>query len=91
MTEPGAADALQIERSGGFGGLTLRASIPLVELNPQEREALELCFEAPDVPPSGPDRFVYRLRLADREAVVQEDRVPPALEPLFGRLAGSWQ
>ena len=91
MTDPGPPAALHIERSGGFGGLTLRASIPLVELNPQEREALELCFEAPEVPPSGPDRFVYRLRLGDREAVVQEDRVPPGLEQLFGRLAGAWQ
>jgi len=91
LTQQGAAEALHVERSGGFGGLTLRASIPLVELDPQEREALELCFEAPDVPPSGPDRFVYRLRLGDREAVVQEDRVPSGLEPLFGRLAGLWR
>ena len=91
MTEPRAADSLYIERSGGFGGLTLSASIPVDELKPPELEALELCFEAPEAPPSGPDRFVYRLRLGDREAVVQEDRVPPGLEALFRRLAGSWR
>ena len=91
MTEPRAADSLYIERSGGFGGLRLSASIPVDELKPQEREALELCFEAPEAPPSGPDRFVYRLRLGDREAVVQEDRVPSGLEPLLDRLAGLWQ
>lgn len=90
MTEPRAADSLRIERSGGFGGLTLSASIPVDELKPHEREALELCFEAPEAPPSGPDRFVYRLLLGDREAVVQEDRVPPGLQPLLSRLAGSW-
>jgi len=91
LTEPRAADSLYIERSGGFGGLRLSASIPVDELKPQEREALELCFEAPEAPPSGPDRFVYRLRLGDREAVVQEDRVPPGLEPLLRRLAGLWR
>jgi len=91
LTEPRAADSLYIERSGGFGGLRLSASIPVDELKPQEREALELCFGAPEAPPSGPDRFVYRLRLGDREAVVQEDRVPPGLEPLLRRLAGLWR
>ena len=91
MTGPAAADFLRVERSGGFGGLTLSASIPVGELKPRERKALDLCFEAPEAPPSGPDRFVYRLRLGDREAVVQEDRVPPGLEPLLRRLAGLWR
>lgn len=86
-----AGDTLAIERSGGFGGLTLRASIPLAELSPQERAAVEECLRQPPSPPSGPDRFVYRLRALGREAEVQEDRMPPALQPLLDRLAGSWR
>ncbi|HSR21984.1 MAG TPA: protealysin inhibitor emfourin [Candidatus Eisenbacteria bacterium] len=81
---------LQIERSGGFGGLTLRASVPLVEVRPEERAAIEECFGHPPTPPSGPDRFVYRFRIQDREATVQEDRLPAGLQPLLDRLAGAW-
>ena len=90
MTESRAPDLLYIERSGGLGGLTLRASVPVVELSPEERAVVEDCFRLPELPPSGPDRFVYRLQLGDREAVVQEDRVPPALQRLLDRVSGSW-
>jgi emfourin len=82
--------SLYIERSGGFGGLTLHTSVPLVELSNEERVAVERCFRLPNAPPSGPDRFVYRLRLGDREAVVQEDKVPPVLQPLLSGLSRSW-
>lgn len=85
---PGAR--LDIERSGGFGGLTRRASVPLAELRPEELAAIEGCFGRPPTPPSGPDRFVYRFRIHDREATVQEDRLPAELEPLIDRLAGAW-
>lgn len=88
---PAAGERLEIERSGGFGGLTLRASIPLAELGPREREAVEECFAHPSAPPSGPDRFVYRLRMGDRAVDVQEDRVPDELQPLLDRLSGSWR
>lgn len=92
MTEgaAGSEDQLDVERSGGFGGLTLRASVPVESLEPRERAAIEHCLGRPPASPSGPDRFVYRFRLHGREAVVQEDRVPDELQPLLDRLADSW-
>jgi len=90
LTESRAPDLLYIERSGGLGGLTLRASVPVVELSSEERAVVEDCFRLPELPPSGPDRFVYRLQLGDREAVLQEDQVPPGLQPLLDRVSRSW-
>lgn len=79
-----------MERSGGFGGLTVHASVALAELGPEERAALEECFQRGPAPPSGPDRFVYRFRLGGRQAEVQEDRVPSGLASLLDRLRTSW-
>ena len=86
----GGAETLHVERSGGFGGLSLRASVPLAELSAWERAAIEECFEHPPAPPSGPDRFVYRFRMHGREAVVQEDMVPDELHALLDRLSSAW-
>ena len=93
MTEEGAAgtdEQLEVERSGGFGGLRLRASVPLSTLEPRERTAIEHLLGRPPSAPSGPDRFVYRFRMHGRQAVVQEDRVPAELQPLLDHLADSW-
>jgi hypothetical protein len=93
VTEEGAAGAeeqLDVERSGGFGGLTLHASVPLAALEPGERAAIEQRLGRPPSPPSGPDRFVYRFRMHGRDAVVQEDAVPAELQPLLDRLSDSW-
>jgi hypothetical protein len=90
VTTPGPA-ILEVERSGGFGGLTVRASVPLEELTPEQLAALEECYGRGPAPPAGPDRFVYRFRQGGREAEVQEDRVPADLAPLLDRLAGSWR
>ncbi len=89
MTQ-GDEESLQVERSGGFGGLTLRASVPLATLAPGERTAIEERLGSPPTAPSGPDRFVYRFRMHGREAVVQEDLVPDDLQPLLDRLSSSW-
>ncbi len=89
MTQ-GAEENLQVERSGGFGGLTRRASVPVATLAPGERAAIEQRLGSPPTQPSGPDRFVYRFRMHGREAVVQEDLVPDELQPLLDRLSGSW-
>ena len=86
----GEEDQLDVERSGGFGGLTLHASVPLAELESGERAAIEQRLGRTPSAPSGPDRFVYRFRMHGREAVVQEDMVPAELQPLLDRLSGSW-
>lgn len=92
MTEGIAGgDELEVERSGGFGGLTLRASVPVAALETRERAAIEQRLDRAPAPPSGPDRFVYRFRMHGREAVVQEDAVPVELQPLLDRLADSWR
>ncbi len=86
-------EKLELERSGGFAGMTLHASVPLAQLSPQERAAVDQLVDGRNggpAPPSGPDRFVYRLRLHGREALVQEDQVPHTLGPLLQRLSGSW-
>ena len=84
-------DQLAIERSGGFGGLTQHVSVPLADLGPRERAAIEELYRGSPSPPSGPDRFVYRFRMGGREAAVQEDRMPAELRPLMDRLATSWR
>jgi hypothetical protein len=81
---------LTVERSGGFAGLTRRASVPVAQLSTAEREAVDAVLGTPPAPPRGPDRFVYRLEMWGREALVQEDRLPPALQPLLDRLSGTW-
>ena len=86
----GAEDNLEVERSGGFGGLTVRASVPVAELESPERAAIEQRLGRAPSAPSGPDRFVYRFRMHGRETDVQEDRMPSALRPLLDRLATSW-
>lgn len=70
--------------------MILRASVPVTELSHEELAAVDQCLEAPQTTPSGADRFVYRLRLGDRETLVQEERVPPGLQSVLRRLSGSW-
>lgn len=86
----GPEDNLDVERSGGFGGLTRHASVPVADLGTRERAAIEQRLGRPPAAPSGPDRFVYRFRMHGREAVVQEDKVPAELQPLLDRLSDSW-
>jgi hypothetical protein len=86
----GADDNLDVERSGGFAGRTVHASVRVSELESGERAAIEQHLDRPPSAPSGPDRFVYRFRMHGREAVVQEDMVPAELQPLLDRLTDSW-
>jgi hypothetical protein len=83
-------ERLELERSGGFAGMTMHASIPVANLDRQEQAAVEELLRSRPRPPSGPDRFVYRLTMRGQEGFVQEDQVPQALKPLFDRLSGSW-
>ncbi|MGI8564153.1 MAG: protealysin inhibitor emfourin [Candidatus Dormibacter sp.] len=80
---------LELERSGGFAGLFLRASFQYSELSESERGAVELCFEhwpGSDPGAGQPDRFCYRLDLAERTALVPEAHWPQALNALLTAL-----
>jgi hypothetical protein len=77
---------LELERSGGFGGLTLRAVVPFSRLTPAERDAVQASLSSPPHRRHRPDRFEYRLRLGGREAVIEEEDLPSVLRPLLRRL-----
>jgi hypothetical protein len=77
---------LELERSGGFAGLTLRTIVPVSQLTPDQREAVRESFERPPRGRPQPDRFEYRLRLGPREVVLAEQDLPAALRPLLSRL-----
>jgi hypothetical protein len=80
------AGELELERSGGFAGLTLRALVPLAELSRPQRAAVQDCLARPPAGRQEPDRFQYQMRLGDRETVLGEEEVPAVLRPLLSRL-----
>jgi hypothetical protein len=88
------APRLIFERSGGFGGLTLRAEVSGEELSGDELTALQSALAARPAGggPSGPDQFQYDLTLVEggrsRHATFYEGAVPDALRPLIARLKG---
>ncbi len=89
MTQSQGGEQLRLERSGGFAGLLLRASFPYSQLSESERGAVKLCFERwPGSEPGAgqPDRFCYRLELAERSALVPEAHWPEALQALLTAL-----
>jgi hypothetical protein len=87
LTEPWAeGPALELERSGGFAGLTLRAVVPTSQLTSAQLKALRESCERPPHRRPQPDRFVYRLRVGDCDVELAEQDLPPALRPLLGRL-----
>ncbi|MFO3797064.1 MAG: protealysin inhibitor emfourin [Anaerolineales bacterium] len=85
---------IQFERSGGFAGMKIRFSLDEKDLSAEERERLlEMLrqagvFDQPrlPIPPSGADRFTYRLTIANRGEVytieVDEDSMPQEMRPL---------
>jgi hypothetical protein len=88
MQPSGEDPDLELERSGGFAGLTLRAVVPASQLTPDQREAVQESFERTRPRQRQPDRFEYRLRLGRREVVLAEQDLPAALRPLLSRLRG---
>ena len=87
---------LEIERSGGFGGLLLRGSFEVAQLSPRQRAALDAVFERSQhvsgpAEPSGPDRFLYQVKLGDQEALVPEPELPEPLRPLVQGLSPDLQ
>jgi emfourin len=86
---------VELERSGGFAGLSVRGSVSEEELSPAELEALvELVrrFEAapPDPRQAAPDRFQYSLVLrqdgSERRITVFENMIEPEDLGLLVRL-----
>jgi hypothetical protein len=87
---------LEIERSGGFGGLLLRGSFEVAQLSPRQRAALEAVLgrtmrASGPAELSGPDRFTYQVRLGDQEVLVPEAELPEPLRPLVQGLSPDLQ
>jgi hypothetical protein len=80
-------DQLELERSGGFAGLTLRALVPFEELSQPQRAAVDDSLSSPPRRHPQPDRFQYQLRVGERRVVLEEDDFPAVLRPLLRRLS----
>ena len=80
-------DQLELERSGGFAGLTLRALVPFEELSQPQRAAVDDSLSSPPPSRPQPDRFQYQLRVGERRVVLEEDDFPAVLRPLLRRLS----
>lgn len=85
---------IDLTRSGGYGGLTVRSSVDTAELEPEEAQALETLVDevdwaslaGPAPTPGTADRFSYRLTVTgadgQSEVVVGEASMTPALRRL---------
>ncbi len=87
---------ITFERTGGFAGITLSATIDTENLAAHEVAELLQCVERADffnlperiVPPSlRPDRFQYKVNVQDERGrhtiTVSEEVMPPDLKPLI--------
>ena len=90
------------ERTGGFAGLKLQASLDAESLPPQQarrfRKLLQQSrfFELPlrlDAPLPRPDRLQYRLTIENNNCVhtvhASEDAIPPEMRPLLDWLTAA--
>ncbi len=90
------------ERTGGFAGLTLKASLDAEALPPQQARRLRKLlqesrfFELPlrlDTSVPRPDRFQYRLTIENNNCVhtvqASEDAMPPEMRPLLDWLTAT--
>lgn len=84
---PGAPDEVIVRRSGGVTGQTVEGSVDLASDDPraaQARDLVDRC-DLSAVGGSGqaqPDRFVYAVRVGDREVQVPEQDLTPDLAEL---------
>jgi hypothetical protein len=81
-----------VTRSGGFGGLTLEWTVQLSDRPDEEqwRKLLDrLPWDRSDAEDAEPDRFVYRVRCADREATIPEREFTGAWRELLDRIRES--
>jgi hypothetical protein len=69
---------IELERSGGFAGISMHSSVDSTQLEPAQAAELEQLLAVvesaavPEQPPSGPDRFQYDLKVTrcDRETAL---------------------
>ncbi len=91
---------IELARSGGLAGITVRSSLDTSQLPPEEAEAVEALVEradlgrlpAPEPRPGGADRFQYDLAVTrgeERHVVsVGETEVTPELRQLINEVLG---
>ncbi|MFC1864268.1 protealysin inhibitor emfourin [Chloroflexota bacterium] len=90
---------IEIERSGGFAGMLVHATIDTGTLPSEQAKELESLvsaagfFELPAraaVPPSGADRFKYKITIKSGETKhtveTSDEAAPASLRPLLRRL-----
>ena len=80
---------ITVTRSGGFAGLTRKWSATVTEEaeTQQWRELLDqLPWDQYTSEPAEPDRFTYRVRIANRQAVVPEQRFTGVWQQLLDRV-----
>lgn len=85
---------VELARSGGFAGITVRSSVDTGALPPAEAQMLEALVDevdwsslpSPEARPGAADRFQYHLTVTGREkqvdVMVGENEVTPALRRL---------
>jgi hypothetical protein len=90
---------VELERSGGFAGITLRSAVDTAELPPDQAAELEAFVEAADLPAlaarsgppvAAPDRFQYSITVTKdgttHRLVIGESQVTSELRPLIERM-----
>jgi hypothetical protein len=90
---PGEPDRIELERSGGFANIPVRASVPTDALAPEERAGIDALLSR-DPPtedaPGEPDRYQYDITVvsgARRHHVrLGEGDVDEQLRPLIDRV-----
>jgi hypothetical protein len=87
---------VELERSGGFAGITLRSAVDTTELPPDQAAELERLVAAANLPAlaaqsgppvAAPDRFQYSITMAQdgttHQLVIGESQITPKLRPLI--------
>ncbi|MFL6101613.1 MAG: protealysin inhibitor emfourin [Actinomycetales bacterium] len=91
VPDAGSAGLVEVTRSGGFAGLTLRGRVDLDQLTGADRAAWDVALQerlsglAPHEP--APDRFVYRVSrpAVGFEVTVGEHELPDDVRALLDR------
>ena len=85
------AGRIAVRRTGGFAGVVVEGEKDLAsEAHGPEIAALldEIDFDAVPAPVPLPDRFLYHLRIADRELTVAEQDLTPPLRRVVDLVLG---